>query len=226
MKTLKTKLFASLYVALFILIILSGTKKVNAAENAPVVTELKDKAIISKIYVKANVEVFITQGEEQSIKVYDNYYGKNALTQIENDGTLRISSHSDKKLLVWVTVENLKSIEAHDQAVVYSVNRLTVLDLQVTLSNNAMAHLEIDTYEINTNISDLSKLELVGKAEVKNVYASNYSNLDVSKFNSSSESLILKDESSITLGNQQNFNPAMAKCENPKCEVKLGLITF
>lgn len=222
MKTLKTKLFASLYVALFILIIISGTKKVNAAENAPVVTELKDKAIISKIYVKGNVEVFITQGEEQSIKVYDNYYGKNALTQIENDGTLRISSHSDKKLSVWVTVKNLKSIEAHDQAVVYSVNRLTVLDLQVILSNSAMAHLEIDTYELNSNISDSSKLELVGKAEVQNINASNYSNLDVSKFETASESLLMKDESSITLGNHQNFKPAMVKCENLKCEAKLG----
>ena len=226
MKTLKTKLFASLYVALFILIILSGTKKVNAAENAPVVTELKDKAIISKIYVKGNVEVFITQGEEQSIKVYDNYYGKNALTQVENDGTLRISSHSEKKLSVWVTVENLKSIEAHDQAVVYSVNEIIALELQVTLTNSALAHLEIDTYELNTKISDSSKLVLVGRTEVQNVNASNFSNLDVSKFNSSSESLILKDESSITLGNQQNFNPAMAKCDNPKCEAKLGLITF
>ena len=224
MKALKTKLFASLYVALFILIVISGTKKVNAVENAPVVTELKDKAIISKIYVKGNVEVFITQGEEQSIKVYDNYYGKNALTQIENDGTLRISSYSDKKLSVWVTVENLKSIEAHDQAVVYSVNKITALELQVTLTHSALAHLEIDTYEINTNISDSSKLELVGKAEVQNVNASNYSNLDISKFETASESLMMKDESSITLGNHQNFKPAMVKCENPKCEAKLGLI--
>lgn len=226
MKTFKTKLFASLYVALFILILISGTKKLSAAENASVVTEIKDNAIISKIYVKGNVEVFITQGEEQSIKVYDNYYGKNALTQVENDGTLRISSHSDKKLSVWVTVENLKSIEAHDQAVVYSVNKLKALDLQVTLSNSALAHLEIDIYELNTNISDTSKLVLIGKAEVQNVSATDYSNLDVSKFEATSESLIMKDESSITIGNQQNFKPAMAKCDNPKCEVKLGMVTL
>jgi hypothetical protein len=226
MKTLKTKLFASLYVALFILIIISGTKKVSATENVPVVTELNDKAIISKIYVKGNVEVFITQGDEQSIKVYDNYYGKNALTQIENDGTLRISSHSDKKLSIWVTVENLKIIEAHDQAVIYSINNFKALDLQVTLSNNAMAHLDIDTYELNTTISDSFKLVLLGRAEVQNVYASNYSNIDVSQFEAVSENLTIKDQSSITLGNQQNFKPAMVKCENQKCASKLGLLTL
>ena len=226
MKTQKTKLFASLYFALFILVMVSRIKKVVAAENAPIVTEIKENAIITKIFVKGNVEVFITQGEEQSIKVYDNYYGKNALTQVENDGTLRISSHSDKKLSVWVTVENLKSIEAHDQSVVYSANKLTALDLQVTLSNSAMAYLEIDTYQLNTIISDSSKLVLEGKTEIQNVNASNYSNLDISKFEATSESLILKDQSSITLGNQQNFRPAIAKCENPKCETKLGFTTF
>lgn len=226
MKTLTTRLFASLYVALFILILVSGTKKVVAADNAPVVTEIKEKAIITKIYAKGNVEVFITQGDEQSVKVYDNYYGKNALTQVESDGTLRVSSHSDKKLSVWVTVVDLKGIEAHDQAVVYTVNKLRALDLQVTLSKSAIAHLEVDTYELNTNISDSSKLVLVGRTEVQNVNASNYSNLDVSKFEATSESLNLKDDSSITLGNQKSFKPAMAKCENPKCDKKPVLLAL
>lgn len=226
MKTLKTKLFASLYVVLFILIIISGTKKVVAAENAPVVTEIKEKAAISKIYAKGNVEVFITQGDEQSVRVYDNYYGKNALTQVEADGTLRISSHNDKKLSVWVTVANLKSIEAHDQAVVYSVNKLRTLDLKVSLNNSAMAHLDVDAYELNSEISDSSKLVLRGRAEVQNVDASNFSNIDVSKFESINETVSLKDESSITIGNQKNAKTVMAKCENHKCEKKPVLLSL
>ena len=225
MKNLKRVGVVIIYVAIFVLIVVSGTKKVTAAENLSVLTELKDNTPIDKIAVKGNVEVFITQGEHQSITVYDNYYGKNALTQIE-DGTLRISSYEDKKLSVWVTVKDLKSIEAADKANVYGINEFKVLDLNITLENEATANVKLDTYQLHSQISGSSKLILKGNTVHQTVSATDDANIDVSKFVSNSEELNLNKQASITLGNKKNTLKDIEKCENPMCELKLSLVTL
>lgn len=225
MKNLKRVGVVIIYVAIFVLIVVSGTKKVTAAENLSVLTELKDNTPIDKIAVKGNVEVFITQGEHQSITVYDNYYGKNALTQIE-DGTLRISSYEDKKLSVWVTVKDLKSIEAADKANVYGINEFKVLDLNITLENEATANVKLDTYQLHSQISGSSKLILKGNTVHQTVSATDDANIDVSKFVSNSEELNLNKQASITLGNKKNTLKDIEKCENPVCELKLSLVTL
>ena len=225
MKNLKRVGVVIIYVAIFVLIVVSGTKKVTAAESLSVLTELKDNTPIDKIAVKGNVEVFITQGEHQSITVYDNYYGKNALTQIE-DGTLRISSYEDKKLSVWVTVKDLKSIEAADKANVYGINEFKVLDLNITLENEATANVKLDTYQLHSQISGSSKLILKGNTVHQTVSATDDANIDVSKFVSNSEELNLNKQASITLGNKKNTLKDIEKCENPVCELKLSLVTL
>jgi hypothetical protein len=225
MKNLKRVGVVIIYVAIFVLIVVSGTKKVTAAENLSVMTELKDNTPIDKIAVKGNVEVFITQGEHQSITVYDNYYGKNALTQIE-DGTLRISSYEDKKLSVWVTVKDLKSIEAADKANIYGINEFKVLDLNITLENEATANVKLDTYQLHSQISGSSKLILKGNTVHQTVSATDDANIDVSKFVSNSEELNLNKQASITLGNKKNTLKDIEKCENPMCELKLSLVTL
>lgn len=225
MKNLKRVGVVIIYVAIFVLIVVSGTKKVTAAENLSVLTELKDNTPIDKIAVKGNVEVFITQGEHQSITVYDNYYGKNALTQIE-DGTLRISSYEDKKLSVWVTVKDLKSIEAADKANIYGINEFKVLDLNITLENEATANVKLDTYQLHSQISGSSKLILKGNTVHQTVSATDDANIDVSKFVSNSEELNLNKQASITLGNKKNTLKDIEKCENPMCELKLSLVTL
>lgn len=225
MKNLKRVGVVIIYVAIFVLIVVSGAKKVTAAENLSVMTELKDNTPIDKIAVKGNVEVFITQGEHQSITVYDNYYGKNALTQIE-DGTLRISSYEDKKLSVWVTVKDLKSIEAADKANIYGINEFKVLDLNITLENEATANVKLDTYQLHSQISGSSKLILKGNTVHQTVSATDDANIDVSKFVSNSEELNLNKQASITLGNKKNTLKDIEKCENPVCELKLSLVTL
>jgi hypothetical protein len=225
MKNLKRVGVVILYVAIFVLIVVAGTKKVTAAENSSMMTELKEKMPITKISAKGNVEVFITQGEHQSITVYDNYYGKNALTQIES-GTLRISSYDDKKLSVWVTVKDLKSIEASDKATIYGINEFKVLDLNITLENEAIVNVSLDTYQLNSKISGSSKLILKGNTEYQTVSATDEANLDVSKFASNNEELNLTKQSSITLGNKKNTLKNIEKCENPMCELKLSLVTL
>ncbi len=203
MKNLKTKIVAALYVALFILIVVSGTQKVMASENNKTQTVLNEKTPIHKIFAKGNVQVFISQGEEQSIKVGNDYYAKNALTQVE-DGTLRISSFEEEILTVWVTVKDLRSVEAYDHALVYSLNQFRAIDFKVTLGNQANAVLDVQAFNLTTDITDSSRLKLKGSTEFHQVIAHQASNIDVTKFVAQTEEVKLHDDSSITSGKNQN----------------------
>jgi hypothetical protein len=217
MKNLKTKIVTLLYVALFILIVVSGTQKVMASENSKALTVLNEKTPIHHIFAKGNVQVFISQGEEQEIKIGNNYYAQNALTQVEG-GTLRISSFESEKLTVWVTVKDLRSVEAYDHALVYSLNQFRAIDFKVTLGNQAVAVLDVQAFDLTTDISDSSKLKLKGSSEFHQIVAHNASNIDVTKFSAQTEELKLHDDSSITLGNKQNAKTVNAKIDVVKLD--------
>jgi len=156
----------------------------------------------NKILIKGNVDVFITQGLEPNIKVCDNYFGKDALTQIE-DGVLRITSYDAKRKSILITVTNLQSIEAYNDVQIYSINKIKSLDLQVSLNDNAVANLNLDAYEFKSKVKDYAKLILRGNAEVQDVKVADYANLDLSRFLSTTENVVLNNQASITLNNQQ-----------------------
>jgi hypothetical protein len=81
-------------------------------------------------------------------------------------GVLRIASYSNEKLVVWVTANDLRAISAYDNAEVKSFGKLSAIDLDVNLSNNATAKLDLDTYNTNVNVSNNAKIELAGTTEV------------------------------------------------------------
>lgn len=220
MKNLKTRILAALYAVLFILIMITGSKKVMAKDGQPMVTVLNEQAPITKIVAKGNVKVYINKGEEQSIKVYDNYYGKNALTQIE-DGVLRITSFEDKALKVYVTVKDLQAVEASDYTFVYGIDKFRAINFEVTLKNQATAVLNVDAFSINTHISDTSKLKLKGSAEYERVLATDYANIDITKFEANHDEVTLNNDASITLNSSQNSSKMLtAKSEEMSNNLK------
>ena len=117
---------------------------------------------ISKIEAHGNVEVFITNGSKDGVKVYDeNYYANGALVQQEN-GTLRIANYDkSKKLIVEVTVTDLRNVVAYDNAVIKS-DKLALVDLSVDLYNNAYAGLQLSNYAASINVNDQAKADLSG----------------------------------------------------------------
>jgi hypothetical protein len=126
---------------------------------------------ISKIEASGNVEVYITNGDKDEVKVFDKYYSKNALVQ-NRDGVLRISSYSKDKLVVLVTVTDLRTITAYDNAVIKSKGKLSAIDLNVTLNNNASAQLNLDAYAANFTINNRATANLSGNV---NDYTVSYS---------------------------------------------------
>lgn len=145
-----------------------GTVNVNAATKHNAVTVLENVSKINNIEVHGNVQVYVSDGPADQVKVYNDYYAENALVQSQN-GTLRISSYKAEKLVVWVTVNELKSINAYDNAEVSSFGKLAEIELNVNLFDNATANLNIDSYTADVNVNDHAKANLTGAASECNL---------------------------------------------------------
>lgn len=162
---MKTKILSFVTIAAIVLGIsnttLAATKNDSAAKDNEVSTVLTNISKISKIEVHGNVELYITDGSTDQVKVYNRYYAESAMVQNEN-GVLRISSYSAKKLVVWVHAYNVRSITAYDNAEVKSFGKLAPIGMDVTLYDNAYAKLDMDGYSANITINDRAKADLTG----------------------------------------------------------------
>jgi hypothetical protein len=160
--TMKT---TTLSIATVLLIVFSVNTNTFAAgkANKEAVTNLTEVTSINQIEVHGNVELYITSGESDKVKVYDSYYNQNALVQ-EQNGTLRIASYKNEKLVVWVTVNNLHAISAYDDASVNSFGKFSALELNLSLNNNATANFDMDCGNANIAVNDNAKANITGYA--------------------------------------------------------------
>lgn len=160
---MKTKLFAIVTMLVLVGGITSTTyASVNNNNTATVLTNVSK---INKIEIRGNVELYVSAGNADQVKVYNRYYAESALVQSQN-GVLRITSYKPEKLVVWVTANDLRAISAYDNAQVKSFGKLSAIDLEVNLHNNATANLNVDTYNANVNVNDYAKIDLAGTASV------------------------------------------------------------
>ncbi len=153
--------------------VLSATTLTYAATktNDDQITVVATETNINKIEASGNVEVYITNGDKDQVKVYDDYFAQNALVQ-DKDGVLRISSYAADKLVVLVTVADLRSITATDNASVRSYGIFSAIELDVKLDKNASAQLKLDVFAANVTVTDGAKADLSGSV---NDYDLNYS---------------------------------------------------
>ncbi|MBS1523215.1 MAG: DUF2807 domain-containing protein [Bacteroidetes bacterium] len=139
------------------------SKSTYAATSNADYTLLKEIKAINKIEVRGNVELFISDNSVEQVKVYNKYYSENALVQY-NNGTLRITSYNAEKLVVWVSTDDLRAVTAYDNAEVRSFGKLSKIEFDVDLHNNASANLNMDAYSANVKLNDHAKAELSGNA--------------------------------------------------------------
>ncbi|WP_026899374.1 GIN domain-containing protein [Daejeonella oryzae] len=182
----------ALIVLAFVVIIISSSRPAKATDANAKVTELASVKNIQKIILNGNVEVFLTQGITENLRIYDDYYSKNALVQWEN-GELRISSFEDHKLSVWITVKNLSDIEANGNSVIRTTNKLSSVDLNVNLLDGAKAKLDARVYNLNTHVSGSSKLEMRGEAENQQITLSDASVYESVGLNVQNRSISISD---------------------------------
>jgi len=148
-----------------------------ATGSNPQVTQLADVSNISEIEVHGNVQLYLSDGSANQVKVYNNYYSENALVQDEN-GVLRITSYSPEKLVVWVTANQLAKLSAYDNAEVKSFGKLSTIDLDVRLFNNASAKLDMDAFTASISLDDCTTADLTGKITNGNIQYTHVSTLN------------------------------------------------
>ncbi len=161
---MKTTLF-TIAASLVLVAGLSNSTFASTKNTTTVATVLTDVSKISKIEIRGNVELYVSAGTADQVKVYNKYYASSALVQ-SSKGVLRIASYTKDKLVVWVTANDLRAISAYDNAEVKSFGNLSAIELDVNLHNNATAKLNLDNYNTNVNVSDNAKIELTGTTEV------------------------------------------------------------
>ena len=153
------------------------------SKDRDAVTVLTEISNISKIEVHGNVELYLSDGVTDQVKVYNKYYSENALVQNQN-GVLKISSYKAEKLVVWVTVSNLFNLSVYDNAQVKSFGKLSALELNVNLYNNASAKLDLDAYSVNVKVNDRAKADLEGATAEANLAYDYSAFLNLSNLNS------------------------------------------
>ncbi len=154
----------TLSIAIALLFTLSiSTTSFASTKNNNVETILSNVSNFNSIEVNGNVELYVTTGEANNVKVYDSYYNQNALVQ-EQNGVLRVSSYKNERLVVWVTVADLHSITATDNATIKSFGKLSAIDFKLNLKNQATAQLDLDVSNASITLNDNAKANLSGFA--------------------------------------------------------------
>ena len=167
-----------LTLAIALSVLLGASQAASAAiDDKETVTTLSQVGQISKIEVHGNVELYVSYGQTDQVKVYNNYYAESAMVQGQ-DGVLRIASYKDQKLVVWVSAANLQKLSVYDNAVVKSFGKLSALELNVNLYDHASAQLNLDVYAVNVKLNGHAKADVSGSAYSANLSGDHSSTLN------------------------------------------------
>ncbi|MNJ99955.1 hypothetical protein D3C87_177360 [compost metagenome] len=161
----------------------------SASKKVTVVGEVKK---FNKLNVAGNVEVILVQSQNQSVKVYDNYYAKNALVQ-EKNGELRISSFDKETLTVVVYASQLNEITISDNAIVKTSGKFSALSLAVNLKDQSKAILNTNTVDLFANVNGQSSLTLTGNTTDYNASINNIASINMDKFAAENSSIQSKN---------------------------------
>ncbi len=177
-------------VLLFIVSVVMGVSTLAVAASPVTLLEMKN---IKRIDVSGNVELILVQGNKESIKVYDEYYPKNALIQQEN-GVLRISSYDKKVLSVVVTAAQLQEVSASGTASITTFGKINYLSLDINLAGRSTANVTVDVINLGTKITDQAKLVLNGSSQDFYGVMASHASLNLDKFSSKSSRIKADDK--------------------------------
>ncbi|HVW97318.1 MAG TPA: DUF2807 domain-containing protein [Mucilaginibacter sp.] len=163
---MKTKIFS--VISSLVVVLGLTTSTYASSVNSDTYTVLNDISAITKIEIRGNVEVYVSDAPADRVKVYDDYYSGSALVQ-NKDGVLRIASYKAEKLVVWVSAKDLRSISAFDNAEVKSFGKLSKINFNVDLHDNATAKLDMDAFNADLTVRNHASIVLTGDANNLNI---------------------------------------------------------
>ncbi len=138
--------------------------------NGNVVTEERSVSSFDEIRVSSGIDVFITQGEEESLKVIAD---DNLLEYIHTEVSGRslkiytdVNIRQARSKEVNLVYKQLRSINISSAGDVTTTNRMKAEDLNIKLSSAGDLKMDVDAENINCNISSSGDAHISGTADV------------------------------------------------------------
>jgi len=147
----------------FLLITLSA----YAQEGKEVIKQSRDLPAFNNIVVGGAFEIFLTQGEPQSVEVETNArFMENVSTEVDGN-TLYISSKGIKnisELNIYLTIPVVETIEISGAAELHGENAIKADNLDILSSGASEVRLTLEANNLVTSLSGASEVKLTGKA--------------------------------------------------------------
>ncbi|RZJ54031.1 MAG: DUF2807 domain-containing protein, partial [Flavobacterium sp.] len=150
---------------------LSFAQKREKIKGSKVVTtSVKEVGEFDGIEADDNLEVYLTKGEKNEIKIEADDNLHDIIGMDLRDRTLRLYTSKEstifKKLIVRVTYTNsLKNVIAKNEAAVYAIQEVMLDDITFTSMDFSKLYLNVNSKKFSLIANDKSKTELNLKAE-------------------------------------------------------------
>jgi len=178
------KFYTFLISITFTCIMTAGIFQSGFAQDNIIIKETRELPEFTGIDVGGAFDVYIQQGEEQSVVVEtETKYIEKIFTKVEND-ILKISSKSIKspsKLNIYISIPKLDLLWVSGAADVQSQGQFNVEKLKVECSGASSLDLELTAQQLDIIASGASDIALSGNAGTVNARASGAASIDCSK---------------------------------------------
>lgn len=182
MKTL-SKLIAVAWVALTSILWVGNAQAADLVKKQKLTRSLQH---FTKVNVEGNVRLIISNGDKDQLTLFSKELITSKYFKAEvKDGVLTIKSSAGSvvetpQVLLFAT--DLQAIEACNNAHVESLNTFDAIELSVTLDKESSADLNLDVYELYSQVTIDSKLMVKGSAEIHNIRTDKSACIDCSSF--------------------------------------------
>ena len=143
--------------------------------NKNVIIEKRELPAFRGIDVGGSLDVFILQGDTQSVKIETDENFQEKVTTSVTDGILEVTSKGIKnptKLNIFITLPELTLLKAHGATDVTGETLFETDEMEIVTSGASTVKMDIDVEYLESTTSGAADLTLAGRAKVHKVKVS------------------------------------------------------
>ena len=173
------------YTILILLVILGTVRAGNSmAQDKEITKETREVPAFTGIDVGGAFDVYLEQGEEQSLIIETEARNLEKIMTSVDDGILKISSKSNRnsrQLNIYITISDIDILWIHGAADVEGRELLFMDKLNLECSGASTIDLEIKAQQVDLLASGASDVTISGNTDILDVEASGASSVDCSR---------------------------------------------
>ncbi len=126
------------------------------------ISDIKIGVMLPKSSLYPSIGLDIRDGLKARLSLDEAFNYKFIFENIGHGGNEKVVYDKAEKLIVWVTLNDLRSVAAFDDADVRTFGNISKIEFNVELHNRATASLNIDAFNANVKLTDHAKANLAG----------------------------------------------------------------